>query len=302
MPHIIEWKLRLFQNFVAVHVGDGDLSSRQQVQVRVRVVVYVVAELGELRRAVHHVFLYQIGHIDFVKALRPRHIQHQINQRPLQTRAHPLQNVAARPGQLDAAFKIDHVQRRAKLPVRFRLEIELEEVAFRFPGRIIFFAVEHRHAAVRQVRQPQHIVVKLCLHLGDTLIKTVDLISQTTQSIRQLVECGCRIDTRRECICRRFAIHQRASPVIITGFQRRRDCIGPPRALLFGHFLVTAQPPHTLVQPVALRLNRFGSRQQTAPFFIQFQNRVDPVQRGRIVQLGNLFAYPIRFFTDQGNI
>ena len=84
-------------------------------------------------------------------ALADVQVEHPGDQRALQARAGAAEHVEARAGHLDAALEVDDAQRRAQVPVRFGLEVELRDLADRAQDDILVLVLADRACAGRGV-------------------------------------------------------------------------------------------------------------------------------------------------------
>ena len=144
-----------------MQVGDGNFGCGQQVLVAIGYGIDRVLEFGELRAAIEHLPVHNIGQVKLLIAICARCIQEEADQSPLQTRAPASQHIIAAARQFDAALKVDDAQRWSQFPMRLGLKVEFTKLANRRARDIVVFAREDRHAFVRQVGQPQHLRLQI---------------------------------------------------------------------------------------------------------------------------------------------
>ncbi len=102
-----------------MHVRQRHLRRRHEPEVLLGVVVEVVAELRELARVPHRLFLDHRRQVHLrVAVLVDVQLEHEGDQRALQPRAGALEHVEAAAGQLRPALEVDDVERLAQLVVR----------------------------------------------------------------------------------------------------------------------------------------------------------------------------------------
>ena len=101
--------------------------------------VEVVGKLGQLPGAEKRGRLDHEGRVLLGVALADVQVEHIGDQRPLEARPGAAEHVEARTGDLDAALEVDDAERRAQVPVRFRLEIEFRQLANRPEDHVLAF-------------------------------------------------------------------------------------------------------------------------------------------------------------------
>ena len=67
--------------------------------------------------------------------------------------------------------------RRAQIPVRQRLEVERPRLPFFPDDHVLGVARPDRHAGVRQIRDAQHGVLQVRLHLRQLFVQGLDLVA-----------------------------------------------------------------------------------------------------------------------------
>ena len=72
MRDILQGQAGLFQNLVTMQIGDPDFGCRYQILLFISQRKNRILEFGELRRAVKHLAVNDVGHIDFGVAIRSR--------------------------------------------------------------------------------------------------------------------------------------------------------------------------------------------------------------------------------------
>ena len=160
MRHVFERQVTFVKDFVAVQVGERDLGGGQHVESGVGVLINRVGKLGQLRRAFQHLRRHHQGNVNLLVAVPVRLVEEEVDEGLLQAGAGAFQYVAAAAGELDAAFQVEDAEGRRQFPVRQGRDVKFAEVAFRRRGAIVVFAGSDRHARVRQVGQPEHLVAQ----------------------------------------------------------------------------------------------------------------------------------------------
>ena len=92
--------------------------------------VEVIAELGQVAAADHHLFFDHVGKVDFLVAvLFYMELDHPINKGPLESCAFALQDVEAGAGYLDATIEVQDTEALSQVPVGQWIKIELSRLA-----------------------------------------------------------------------------------------------------------------------------------------------------------------------------
>ena len=104
-------------------------------------------------------------------------IEHPGDQRTLEPCAGALQQIEARPAELDATIEVDDIERRPQIPVRLRLEVEHARRALGAQDDVLGVVLPHRHAGMRQVGDVQHRLLQRRVHLDELLIQRLDLVA-----------------------------------------------------------------------------------------------------------------------------
>ena len=146
-----------FQNGILVEIGYRHFGRRHQKGILAFQLVEVILELRQLARTGHRFAIDDGRHPNlFVAMLVGVHIQHELEQRPLQSCRAPLQYGKPAASQLGASFKIENTQIRADIPMRrHRIGSGLAPAA---QFHVIVFAVAFRHRRMQRVGNlEQHI-------------------------------------------------------------------------------------------------------------------------------------------------
>ncbi len=175
--HVADRQPVAIQDLFPVEVGHRRLGGRDPPEVLLRVVVEVVAELGQVACAHQHFRLDHVRRVDLgVAVLRRVQVEHPGDQRPLQPRARAFEHVEARAAELDPPLEVDDVQRSPQVPMRQRLEVERSQRPFLAHHHVLALVPTHRHAGMRQVGDAQHGVPEVDLHPAQLLIQAGDLL------------------------------------------------------------------------------------------------------------------------------
>ena len=129
----------------------------------------VLLELRQLARARERGGVGERRHPPLLVAAGGVLIQHEGDERALETGAGAAEHVEAALGQLHAALEIDDVQGRPQIPMGLRLEALGGEIAGRAPAAhlgIVVLVLAHRRGGVHHIRNGEHERVHGGLGLG----------------------------------------------------------------------------------------------------------------------------------------
>ena len=140
------------QRLIAINVGHGDLGRRNQPKIVALALEKILLELGQLSGAVKAGRVHQERRQHFgITVFAGVRVEHEIDQRALQLRAHAPVERETGAGNLGGALEIEDAQFGAEVPVRFGLEIELRRIAHAAHFQIVVGILAHRHGIVRHV-------------------------------------------------------------------------------------------------------------------------------------------------------
>ena len=181
------------------HGGEGAVVQRQRIGVRhfpgVQIrqlhlgrgdevealggVEEVLLELRQLARARERGGVGERRHPPLLVAAGGVLIQHEGDERALETGAGAAEHVEAALGQLHAALEIDDVQGRPQIPMGLRLEALGGEIAGRAPAAhlgIVVLVLAHRRGGVHHIRNGEHERVHGGLGLGAGIAQGGELL------------------------------------------------------------------------------------------------------------------------------
>ncbi len=145
-------KLVGIQRLVAKQIGDRHFGGGREPEIVILDLEQILLELGKLAGAE------QAGGVDQerrqhlgVAVLARVDIQHEVDERPLQLRAHAPVDGKSRAGDFGGTLQVQDAQLRAQVPMRFGFEIELARLAPAADFDVVLGALADRHRFVRNI-------------------------------------------------------------------------------------------------------------------------------------------------------
>ena len=164
------------QRLIAVDIGHGDLGRGNQPEIVSLALEQVLFEFGQLPRAEEAGRIHQEGrqHLG-IAVLAGVHVEHEVDERALELRAHAPIEGKARAGDLGRALEIQDAQLRAQVPVRLGLEIEAGRLAHAPHLDVRVRVPAHRHGFVRHVGDAGQNLAELLVERGHLPLERGDL-------------------------------------------------------------------------------------------------------------------------------
>ncbi len=176
------------QRFPGVQVGQGDFGRGDQIEVASFGLEQIVPELGELTGAEKGSRCDQEGEPDlFVSVLFRLDIQHELDERPLESRAGAGQDRKTGSAELRRARQIEHSERRSKFVMGLRLEVEGGRNSAAANFEVCAFIEPHRHALVGEIGKLQQALLEFLLGRAHPLFLFRDRVGSPRQLLAQPV-------------------------------------------------------------------------------------------------------------------
>ena len=124
------------------------------------------------RRRVHHERRLHLA----VAVLGGVQVEHEVDERTLETRTRTAQHGEARAGDLRATLEVDDAECRPQIPVGLRLEVEGARFAHGADDRVVGRRLPHRHRLMRKVGEDEHRALALVLDRVELDAELLDLL------------------------------------------------------------------------------------------------------------------------------
>ena len=171
------------QHVAHVQAGDGHLGGGHHPEVLLRVVVEVVAELGELPGGEEGLGLDHEGQVLLAVALADVQVEHPGDEGALEAGAGPAEDVEARAGDLDALLEVEDAELGAQLPVRQGGEVECLGLAHGADGFVVVLAVAVGNGSVDQVGDGRNERGEVFIDLADAFVQGGDLFAHDAHGL-----------------------------------------------------------------------------------------------------------------------
>ncbi len=163
------------QCFVAVNVRDRNLGGGYQPEIVAFALEEVFLELRQLACTekagrVHHKRRQHLG----VSMLPCVYIEHEVNERAFELRAHVPIEGKTRSGDLGGSFQVEDAKLGSEIPMRLRLEIKRARLADTADFDVIFGPFAFRHGFVRHVGDAAQQFVELSFECLDLFVERGD--------------------------------------------------------------------------------------------------------------------------------
>ncbi|MPM83843.1 hypothetical protein SDC9_130912 [bioreactor metagenome] len=181
----------LFQHFITIHAGEGNLGGGNHPQVFFNVVIQVVYKLGQLAGRVQGFGFDHEGGVAFFIALAVVQVQHERDEGTFQACAGTVEDIKAGTGQLDATVKINDAQFGAQFPMGQGFKVKILLLAFHTQNDILAVVLAVGGGGVGQVGHGRNQVVEPFFHFAHVLIQPGDIFTHLTHGFDLLLAFCC---------------------------------------------------------------------------------------------------------------
>ena len=236
-----------------MHVRQRHFGGRNQIQIPVaRNLEQVGLELREIAGPGQRRLVGEKGRRHFRVPVRARvQVEHEVDQRPLETRGGAGQHREPRTGDLRSSLEVDDAERRTEVPVRLRYEPEIARRAMSSDLDVVGAALAGGHTLMWQVRDRQQPAIAPQLDVLELHAQLFDLLGSRAARLLNLrrvesLPFGARHFVARGVLLtlQSFDLRQQPPPLCLERRER------PPARSRDRH-LVSAEPLRT-----ASRLSR----------------------------------------------